>query len=468
MKAFRGTALLSIFVVMVAGYTAWEYKKAAQDAGTNTEQEKRLFTIKHEDVQKIKLTRPTETILIQQEAGFWKIKSPVEDTADASSVDALLYSLLNQKGKIFRSEEDMKAPNWAEFGLEPPGNIVEVKDKKSTETLSVSSKNAFDGSFYLRQGSDLLLGDRGLAQAVSKDANAFRLRRLWREGDTPIDSARVEINADIKDKYTLVKKTDWAMEPAPGFAVDPARIAEWVKHVQALTPSEIVGETLSDEDKKNALLPKPSMILKLHYKEGELTITAGQDKSDDVYLYTSARPTVYKAARSALDVIRVPKDYFRDGRKAFHFPVEQAREVMVHHGPFSHTFKKDDAGWKLADGSEKEFTLDQDKLIAFFQNLNALEAQEFQPASAGKGYKPDQHIVVKGDKGQTLLDLSWGDEYKAKRPFNKGMTFRFVKTNLEKEVMGLQSPKITNLMESTMVTKKAPPATAPVPKAEKK
>ncbi|MGZ3724002.1 MAG: hypothetical protein ACXVA9_13760, partial [Bdellovibrionales bacterium] len=67
----------------------------------------------------------------------------------------------------------------------------------------------------------------------------------------------------------------------------------------------------------------------------------------------------------------------------------------------------------------------------------------------------DQHILIRDSKGQTLLDLSWGDDFKAQQSWNKGMTFRFVKTNLEKEVLGVNAAKVASLVNAGFVTVKA-------------
>jgi hypothetical protein len=186
----------------------------------------------------------------------------------------------------------------------------------------------------------------------------------------------------------------------------------------------------------------------------EWVLTAGQDKDSDVYLYTNQRGTVYKTDSSSLASIRVTPEYFRDGRRPFHFPLEQAQEIRVRNGAFHHVFKKDGSEWKLADGAAGD-ELDQEKLTTLLQTLGTLDAQEFLASGAGKGFRAEQTIEVVDSKGKTLFRLSWGDSYKAKLKFNRGQSFRYVKTNLEKDVMGLNAAKITSLVSPSLVRKKA-------------
>ena len=424
---------------------------------------KKIFNFKNDDVDNIKIDRPDGSLEITRTKEGWKVVKPYNDLAEPTAVDAILYSLNLQKGKIFRTEDESKPINWKELQLDPPGITVEIKTTKDTQTLGVSNKNAFDGSFYLRKGDELMLADRGMAQAILRDPKTFRSRRLWREADGTIQSVDAEINLDnVKDKFSVSRDgTDWKLSPAPAFPVDKARLEFWVNSLQQINPQEVASETLSEEQKREFLLLKPSFVAHVHFRHDkgdndEWTLTIGQDKAEDVYLYTNKSPVVYKTTRGSLDTVRIPREFFRDGKKPFQFPVEQARQIEIHDGGFSRTFRKNDLVWKLENPADGE-TLNQDKLVGLMQKITALEAHEFLPAKTAKGFKPTQQIVVRDDKGKTLFEMSWGDTYKALRTYNKGMTFQFVKTNLETDALGVNNTKLKGLVDHNMI-EKAPAA----------
>jgi hypothetical protein len=273
-----------------------------------------------------------------------------------------------------------------------------------------------------------------------------------------VEGASAEFNADVKDRFTIVRQGDkWLLDPKPAFTVDSDRIANWLVQIEQLTPSEIATDTPTDETRRTDLLLKPSAQITLHYKKadggtGDWKLTIGQDKAGDVYLFSSSRPTVYKTASGAIDRLRVPKEYFRDGKRAFHFDVELAREIEVYSGGKPYKFRKDGATWKTVSG---EGELQVDRLVSLIQKISQLEAQEFLPIDRAKGFTPAHQVVVRDDKGHVLLDLSWGDTYKSERPYNKGMTFRFVKTNLEKDAMGVSSVSLDALTSAPLVRTKS-------------
>lgn len=468
MKTFRATGVMSVFAILLVAYTAWEYKKTG-NGEVDTPQERRLFQFKNEDVQQIQFIHPTSRVVIDRVDNGWKMTEPVTDLVESTAIDALLYSVLIQKGKVFRSPDDGKdKPVWSEFGLAPPGTTLEIKTPKGTERLEVSSKNAFDGSFYLRQGDDLLLGEPGLAQAVLRDYNTFRSRKLFRFTDATVTDAKVEVNAageGRRDQYAVHLEGDkWTLTPAPAFPVDPERIKTWLTALQNLTPSEVVGESLTADAKKNFLLTKPSFVATLNVKKADgkteaWTLTMGQDKDQDIYLFTSSAPTVYKTSKSSTDAVRVTREHFRDGRAPFRFPVEQAQSVEIFSGKLHFNVRRDSGTWSLVDGGENQ--LNAEKFSTLLQNLGTLEAQEFLRSSDGKGFKPEQKIVVKDGKGQILREVSWGDTFKGKSTMNGGAELRYVKVNGEKSVLGVNSSKVRELIDPGLTEKKPKAAAEP-------
>lgn len=463
-KTFRSTWLMTVFVLGLAGYTVWEYRKASKNEGVDINIEKRLFNIRSEEIVEAKLTRKEDSFTLKRSGDDWNMTAPVVDEGDTSAIDAFLYSLQIQKGKIFRGEDDAgKAINWTEFGFDDSATTVELKAAKQSESLQVSGKNAFDGSYYLRQHDELLLGDRGLAQAIARPSNGFRSRRLWREPTVQVVSAEAVIDgAGVKDKFKVIYENGkWRLDPVSTFAIDPDRVANWLTHVQQLTPTEIITDSPSPEDLRNFLLLKPSALVKIQFKKedgtpGEWTLTLGQDKAEDIYVSSTSRPTVYKTLRPSVDNIRVSKDYFREGKQAFRFPVEEAAEIEVFAQGAKRQFRKEGSEWKLkGEGPTTDAELNGDKLVSLIQRINEFEAEERLPVKEAKGFKPEQQIVIRDGKGQVLLDLSWGDTFKGRRPFNKNMTFRFVKTNLEKDAMGVDKARVETLIDPQLVRIKA-------------
>lgn len=453
MKKFKSTWIMATLVAALAVFTYFEYKSADQDAAA-ARGEKRAFELLRDDIEEIHLNAKGVKTVLKKEGGEWKLVEPVQDLAESGAVEGFLFSLLSQKGQEFRTPEESKTTNWAEFGLEPAGSRVEVKGKGKSEVLEISSKNAFDGSYYLKVRGELLLGDRGFAQILERDPSSFRSRTLYRQSG---DVSSVEVfaqTAGFEDRFTIKKTKEggWVISPKPEYPVDPRKIVTWIEKVQALVATEVVAESLSDALKKEHLLVKPSLRVKLN--DWELTV--GQDKAGEVYLFNNQRPTLYKLSASSIEPVRVTREFFRDGRPPFKLDVGQARTIRLAKDNFRHTLKKDGSTWAL-EGKEKDPTIElvQDKLVALFQNISELEATEF--VTGAKGFPKDPQVVIEGAKGEILLSLAWGDEYQPKKSWNKGNTYRFVRTNLAGETLGVPKDKLERLIDVGMVRHKEAP-----------
>ena len=240
MKTFRSTWAMALLVAAIAGYTAWEYRKAQQDGGL-AEGERLAFTVTPTSITGFKIIRGGEVIEVRKSGDSWQVIKPVGDDGDGPSIDGFVYPLLSQRVRPFAEEQETpKTPEkWAEFGLEPATAVIEVMSKDSSEMISISSKNAFDGSFYVRQDEKLVLGDAGLAQLKERPSTSFRSRYWWREKSANLISIRVQ-NLESNESYKLIRKDKtWEVDPAPTYPIDSEKIREWVDRVQDFTPAEI-------------------------------------------------------------------------------------------------------------------------------------------------------------------------------------------------------------------------------------
>lgn len=445
---FRGTWVASGLVVLLAGYTAWEYRNASRDLDA-LNGERAAFSLERDKVNRLEITEGGVTSTFEKKGDDWTMTKPVVDQGESTAIEGYLYQLLALRLKSFLPPEEAKSADPKAYGLDPARVTITVGGPKS-ESLAISTKNAFDGSYYVKSNGETLLGDRGLASLAERSASSLRSRRLWRDNDVQIESASVNLDGDA---YTLKREGEkFALEPKPGFPVDPERIQRWVDAVQDLVPTDFVKEDPTDADRAEYFLKKPSLVATFKYKTKagepkEWVLTVGQDRGDDTYLYTNVRPTLYKTSKAAADKIRATPLYFRDGHAPFLFNVEEAREVRWK----NHTFKKTDAGWTAASGVEADSELDQEKLVQLVQNVRSLEAQEY-PDQA-KGIPRTPQVEIRGEGGKVLRRLSWGDEFKAKSPWNAGLVFRFVSVDGGKP-LGVLKDRLAAIDNAGLLRKK--------------
>lgn len=466
MKSFRSTGLLFIFVAVLAAYTFYEFKNADKDAAT-ARGEFAAFDFKREDIQAIKARLNGTEIQIERRGDKWQMVQPVDDLAESAMVDGFLVSLLAQRLKEFQNPTEAQNIKWSDYGLENPATTIELTVKDRHESLSVSDQTAFDGSYFVRKGDKVLLGDAAFNQISTRTPSSFRSRKLWREPqDAEITSVAVDLGFDKKNtSYKLVKKDqDWSIEPKPSFPIDKAKVEDWLDQLKNILPNEFAKEILDEQTKKEFLLNSPSLNAVVSFKKpdgsvGQWTLTIGQDKADKVYLFTNQRPTVYETAKATLAKLRVPETFFRDGRAPFKVNLEQAKEIDIRTDNGKHVFVKDGQKWS-PKGESKDLEFDENKLVELSQSIHGLEAQEFLP---GKNEKTQPRFIVRDGKGDEIFRLGWGNDYEPIQAWNKGSKFRYVQSSLSKDIMGLPKEKLDQLIDAGIVKKKfnKKPATEP-------
>lgn len=434
MKSFRATWILAVLALALAIYTFVDYRKS-QNEGVYADNERPTFTFKPESVTHIRIERPQEVIELDKQAdGVWNMTQPVADRGDEAATLAFILSLTQERVRLFNPEDEkIGTVDWAKYGLAPPAVTIEMGSGGKKESLQISTKNAFDGSFYLRKDDELFVGDTGFAQIRDRNANGLRTRLLYRE-KTAAQDAQVDLEGL---RYSVVKKDgQWTLEPKPDFPLDSGKIERWLERVQDLRAGDIVKDGITEDDRKSYLLSKPSMLVQM---KPDWSLTIGQDRAEDVFLFTNQRPVLYKISSQALSQIRVPPRYFRDGHRPFEFPIENAREIEVHlpkAGSF--VMRKTDKGWSSPDGKDTS-----EQAVALMQAVHALDAKEYSSSIRSEISSPQ--IIVKGENGRELFTLAWGADFKAKETYNQGESLVYARTNIEKEILGLQKDKIEAL-----------------------
>lgn len=453
----RFTYLWAALVALLAGYVVYDIRQ--QGAGESLAAgEVRAFSFPRDQVTRFSLTREGQTITVVRDGDDWRVKQPLEDDAEETAVDGFLFALEMERLREFRDADEKAAPDWAKYGLDHPGVVVEWTSAKKTEKLEVSSKNAFDGSFYVRAGDRLLLGRSSLAQSTNRSLGGFRSRRIWRHADAEVTGAEAHFEDHARDFKLSHDARGWALSPKPKFAIDPERLPKWLDAVEDLTASDFVKDGPTPADLKQYGLDRPRLQVDVDYKVGDekpgrWTLFVGPERGGDVFFYTSDRAVILKTAAASARKLLVSPEYFRDGRAPFSFDVERAREVRVRVGGADHVIKKGDAAWTLSDAKPGE-QVNEAELVEVLTAARALEAVDYP---AGPTFKGAPLLEVRDAAGKALLKLAMGEPYAAKSTWNQGAELRAVRvTNAAGEAtFGLPKAQIETLIKPRLI-KKAP------------
>lgn len=464
MKSFRSTWILAIAVAAIAGYTWFDFKQGEKKTAADAEKD-RVVQVSSGDVRQMKVTRGSETLILVQEDGKWRLTAPFSDIVDAETATEYLSSINSEKASDIT--KDAKAPiRWADYHLEPPGAAIEItKTDNTVIALSVSSTAAFDGSYFVRQGDRLLLGTGGWSKVIEKGASQLRSRRLMRQTGT-VNKIRIQFKqGDLKDNFTLVKhgEKDWKIQESPQLVISAETVEEYITNLKNLRASGFQSESADLAARKKYGLDLPATRVEFEFEKQDPALPPWQlelslEKENSLYGISSQVEAIFKVIHSDGEQVHRSRNYFRDSHEPFRLAVEQISEIQVKSPAQKWTFKKDGNEWKASEPTDaKADTRSLEKLV---QSVTELRAKEFLGTNA-LHFKEAKSVEFRDKNGKPLLSLRIGEEFTPKVGPNKGQPLNYIKSSLSPELVGVAVADVKDMPLQNLTEK--PAETQPLP-----
>jgi hypothetical protein len=421
----RAKYIFGVLILCLIGYVAFDIHKSKESGGVG-EFEQKLTAIPTSEINSLRVSRRGSVIEIKKQNGSFEMLQPVVDKVDSAQLSSFLNSVT--AAKVQKIDEKEGAIDWSQYGM-TDGTEIQIGTNKATETLTISNTNAYDGSFYIRKGDQLFLGDRAFAHLADKKPDVFRSKVFWRaEGEVIKVFYHLEL-PNQKPETVVFEKTEntWKVQPEFDLPLVSERVQAWVDDVKELEAHGIVASQLEPGRAADYAMNKPSLSMEFSVrKDGKVTKsqwTFGQDKGEDVFIQTSARPDLYKVSPAGIREIRVPVESFLNGKDTLKFPVEEAVEMTLTVDGKSTVFKKGDKEWAMAGPMAEKFK--PAALVGFFQKLTGMDpiVGLTPPDVAFQGEK--NRLTIRS-RAKILLEISFSAEKDQKR---------WLKTNLWKETL---------------------------------
>ena len=389
-KLIKKLPLFFVFFIVV-GYALYEYKKSLKDEGKEVLS---LLTEKLENVEKIRLSNKSSSLLIVKEKGDWFLKEPFEDFVDFVELSRWFEALQNQKLKPVSEKPDIQ---WKDYYLTNPSS-VEIGFLSGASTIfSVSEKSSFDGKWFVRKGESLFLGSEDLKKEVNeKTLDSYRSKKLLHSFGHPtrIQFHKKEFKYPLKLSW---EKSIWTYLKNKKFPLNSTHLNIFWTDLSSLKGDKIIGKA-TQANLKKWNLEKPFVKISLEFKEGgkDILIYFSSVKDGKVYSYTSERSHILEIPESRFEKILLSEENIRDHSQPFHYKKEEAFQIQLKSenmsytaqaGPFpSDTSKKDkkkkdseesaDLKWHIKEPEGKKAS--SEKLNALLNAIYNLEGKKIQ------------------------------------------------------------------------------------------
>jgi hypothetical protein len=407
----KGRATLILFgVLLLLGAFVYFFEiRGKADREKNEEKSKKLLSIEEDQIQKVTVLRPGETLVFEREGDLWRILEPVKAQGDKYAVKNLVSAAASAK-----SERDIAdAGGLSDYGLAAPRLTVIVRSKTGqSDTLSIGDTNPIGSSVFVRKPGKTDVHLTGTALLTALNKSLFDLRDRTALPFEKDDVGRIEIRRGAMNLVIEKEKDAWELKsPVLGKAGKSA-VDAMLNKVKYAEAKKIVEETPARLQKYGLQFPSLTLTLTVGTNQSRKKLLIGAGEGALYYAMDEARPAVFTVDSSLVNELKKGADDLRD-RKVAEFDQWNVRRCEIRSrasGPF--ICVKDTADDWIVESPQKGRAASS-RITGMFSDLSGLEARTFigKTASGLSRYgldRPVREVALKDGKGETLASVAFG------------------------------------------------------------
>jgi hypothetical protein len=367
--------LLAVFTVLlglVLFFDSRGEKKEAAKERTNT-----LISLTAADIRKVSLVRDGVTLAFERdEAGPWRLTSPLRAAADEYEVGSLVDSLASLR--IERVVEK-DAADLAAYEIPKMEVSLWVKDKDVPVKLLVGMENPLDKTLFAKREDDprVVLLASSLKSSLEKKVFDFRDKSVFKF--TAADVQSVKVRAKDVSWRAGREETGWFLvEPVAALAAK-SKVDSLLDSLSGIRAKAFVAEEKGADALKEFGLDKPDyeVALSLPASNQEIVFALAK-KGEAQYATTSLSTKIITFEGTLLEDIGRKPDEIRE-KKVSDFYAWDAKRVSVKRDGTEIVASKEKVGeedkWLLDVSAKTE--ADRTKVEDFVRKIEGLEAVAF-------------------------------------------------------------------------------------------
>jgi len=348
-----------------------EKKKAAEEK-TNT-----LVSLASGDIRKASLVRDGETLTFERdEAGPWRLTSPLQAAADDTEVGSFVDSLASLRIERVVEKE---AKDLAAYEIPKIEVSLWVKGKDAPVRLLVGMENPLDKTFFAKREDDprVVLLASTLKTTFDKKIFDFRQKDVFKFSAGDVKTVRVRAKSLAWQAQR--EEADWFLKAPVVALVAKGKVDSLLDSLSGLRAKAFVAETKTAEAIRKFGLDKSEyeVFLSLPAANQEIVFSLHQE-GEAFYATTSLSAKVIAFEGTLLTDLDRKVDAMRETKVADFYSWE-ADKVSLKIDGFELAAVKEKVGeeekWLLDPATREE--ADRTKVEDFLHKVEGLEAVAF-------------------------------------------------------------------------------------------
>jgi hypothetical protein len=405
---FRTTLFLLLVLGGLVAYLYW-WERPREEA---QEKAKRLYDFKPDDVTELLLKYQDREIVLRKVGEQWRLIQPVDAAADDLAVKNLVNAVAECEVK---KEVEENPTDLAPFGLDQPFVTLTVKLKdRELPAVSVGKNTPVGFSAYARRSDSnkVLLVNASFRSGLDKQVKDLRDKAILNFADDDVQRFAL---VRPEETITVARKDgQWRIEQPQEYPADATTVRSLLSTLRTMRAVDFPADQPTDLARFGLDQPRLKVVLFLGKDQAEKQVWFGSenpDKKTEIYVQTSAIPTVYTVSDWVWRDVNKTVSDLRD-KTVLAFDKEQAQEFRVQRsdGVSFRLVRKEKDQWQVEGVEGKPANNTIQMWIDDVHDLRGFEVATDHPDRL-ETYglqQPLLHITVVGREGQPLGEIRVG------------------------------------------------------------
>lgn len=324
-----------VLLLLVAGIGA--YIKFYESKRPNTEEAARraqnVLNFERDKINGIVIQNGDERIELKRLDKKWRLQSPVNDLADNSVIENLLFELEDWKKEatITAKETEADKNKMADYGLSKAKLRLKLQGETAPPEILFGNNAALENRIYVRfeNSKNVFLANDNIKTAISKKPEEFRDRKLTDAIATQV--TRVTLKTPAGEMELQKQGDHWQIIKPLRARADDQKVNDLLAQITTSRIQQFVADDRGDLHPYGLTEPRGTVtIFGADDKQGQALQIGGvpEGQKDQVYVRFASRNFVYTLPKKIEEVLNTKPNDLRD-RHLVRFDENQLDRITI-------------------------------------------------------------------------------------------------------------------------------------------
>jgi hypothetical protein len=418
---------LTLFLAGLSAFVYFYEIEGEEKREEARELEESLLRLEEDQITGLRIVKEDSPVIaLNRDGDEWKLRKPLETSADQDTVGSLLRNLLDaRRARTF--EEGGKSA--AEYGLESPEARLTIETQELTKELLVGDKDFTGNELYVMFEGDpeVFLTSGLILTSIEKELIDWRDKSVLTFDRDKLREIRIQ---RASEEIVLMNSDDqWLLKEPVDEPADDGTVSGLLSTLTTGEAKEFIVENVDNLEVYGLDRPTLSVRIREEAEESWQQLDLGSEYEDQIYARNLSKSAVFTVEKDLL------KDLFQDvwefrSKEVVNVTQDEIATLTVDRKGSLITVRREDYKWILEAPEEVK-----EKEVLAYKFWYPIDDIEFESISDGSEDFPESEIemiiTLKDGSTRSFQFAAQGEEYLA-RQVESGRFGRISKEDFEK------------------------------------